>query len=159
MTTPSGVPFDWVDNSHHRLQANSDSSIGPSDEYHDPAMSVYAPDRGRLSTGEPSEGTQTEDFERLEATLRWLRQQRAEFRKLHRDQSLVPLVAPARKPDAVPVGLRTQSWEGMSSPRRSCTPRRTGIRTPLLIFLVGLVAAPSVYFFARKFLSRAKCVK
>jgi hypothetical protein len=108
-----------------------------------------------------SEGNTTADIERLEASLRWLKQQSGELGGSHADPPLAGkparILAGHGELDNLDIGA-TRSLEPeslvppalMRAQRGNLESALASRRVPLLILIAGLIAAPIAYFAAEK---------
>jgi hypothetical protein len=119
-------------------------------------VGAQAPTEHRGERGEDPERKEG-DIERLEASLRWLKNQSAE---LHPPQADQPIRAPERRPmesargavkAPTPRSLEPQNLVGpalMRAQRGKSRGTLATLRGPLMILVAGLVAAPVAYYFA-----------
>src|SRR5215471_3607030 len=171
MNSRSGKPFETLDNSPHGTQTENENAIEPRRQEDNPAQSPYAPKLKRRDSQsasppqpaargtESAEGSPAADVERLEASLRWLKQQSGELcgaytnvplpewpdRKIGVNSELNIRTARSLEPEILiaPALLRAQGGNMESA--------LASRRVPLLILIAGLlVAAPIAYFTADK---------
>jgi hypothetical protein len=100
---------------------------------------------------EQSEASQTDDIQRLEASLRWLKVQNAELARSHAAQ---PIARPARPANPKPEIPRSLEPETLMPPalvraqQAKAEGRFVARRAPLLFLVAGIVAASAAYFVA-----------
>jgi hypothetical protein len=124
------------------------------------AGEVASPHWPAVRAAESSEGTAA-DIERLEASLRWLKQQSGDLRGSHADAPLPGrlsrILAGDAELDKIEIGAaRSLEPENLVPPalmraqRGNMESALASRRVPLLILIAGLVAAPIAYFTAEK---------
>jgi hypothetical protein len=194
MNSPSGKPFDTLDNSPQRTQTKNENAIERREQSEDPAKSPYgstlkrrirtsprkqevdvskpelpraaeaadsqaaSPPQPAARATESAEGGLAADIERLEASLRWLKQQSGDLRGSHTNVLLpewpnreiagnselnIGLARSLEPENLIPPAL-------MRAQRGNVESALASRRVPLLILIAGLVAAPIVYFTVEK---------
>jgi hypothetical protein len=149
--------------SSHKLPESGDGAHAPAtgDEAGAAAVSQVASTALPAQAAERFEGNTAADIERLEASLRWLKQQSGELRGSHADALLA--ARPARilagdgELDRLDIGTtRCLEPENLVPPalmraqRGNMENALASRRVPLLILIAGLVAAPIAYFTAEQ---------
>jgi hypothetical protein len=135
--------------------SGDDQSVAPNNEI----AATAAADRSQApSTSEPvaglterSEGSGAADIERLEASLRWLKNQSAELRRSSPDPLVLPRVLPRaawQLADSASdgIGVRPRSVEPEKLVPPALLRAQDRKRAPLLTVVAILIAAPIAYF-------------